>query len=266
MAERYAVHRYEKSLLKVEDQIFSEQQNKKRERHEDLMKKREEAIVTRRGENRKLRHLARMNYDKYQKEYRIERRKLVHNRRMAKINGGFYVEPQPKLIFVIRLTGINKLAPKPRKILHLFRLRQIHNGTFLKVNKPILNMLKYVQPYVTYGYPTLTTVRKLIYKRGFGRIKKNKNIRGVGQRIPLDDNRKIHAELGQYGISCMEDLIHEIYTVGPHFKEANKFLWTFKLKCPRGGWLAKRHGFNEPRGGDWGNREEFINELINRMY
>ena len=39
----------------------------------------------------------------------------------------------------------------------------------LQVNKPILNMLKLVQPYVTYGYPSLKTVRELVYKRGFGK-------------------------------------------------------------------------------------------------
>ncbi|EER12130.1 60s ribosomal protein l7, putative [Perkinsus marinus ATCC 50983] len=63
----------------------------------------------------------------------------------------------------------------------------------------------------------------------------------------------------------MEDLIHEIYTVGPHFKEANNFLWPFKLSSPKGGFIRKRHGFNELRGGDWGNREQFMNNLIKRM-
>merc|ERR1719230_2352033 len=114
-----------------------------------------------------------------------------------------------------------------------------------------------IQSYVTYGYPTQHNVARLVYKRGFGRINR--------QRIPLDDNRKIHDALGKYGISCVEDLIHEIYTVGPHFKEANSFLWTFKLRSPKGGFVNKRHGFNEPRGGDWGNREELINKLVKRM-
>ena len=31
-------------------------------------------------------------------------------------------------------------------------------------------MLKLVQPYVTYGFPSLKTVRELIYKRGFGKV------------------------------------------------------------------------------------------------
>ena len=39
--------------------------------------------------------------------------------------------------------------------------------------------------------------------------------------------------LGKFGIICMEDLVHEIYTVGPHFKEASNFLWPFKLSSAR---------------------------------
>lgn len=31
-------------------------------------------------------------------------------------------------------------------------------------------MLKLVQPYVTYGFPSLKTVRELIYKRGYGKV------------------------------------------------------------------------------------------------
>ena len=36
---------------------------------------------------------------------------------------------------------------------------------------------------------------------------------------------------GKFGIICVEDLIHEIFTVGPHFKMANNFLWHFKVQC-----------------------------------
>merc|ERR1719213_634212 len=143
----------------------------------------------------------------------------------AKLEGNFFVEPEAKLLLVIRITGIIKISPKPRKVMQLLRLKQIHNGVFLKVNKPILNMLKLIGPYVTYGYPSLKSVRELIYKRGFGKVNK--------QRIPLSDNEIITASLGD---SCeiygMEDLVHEIYTVGPNFKQVSNFLWPFKLSNP----------------------------------
>eukprot|EP00438_Fugacium_kawagutii_P012258 Skav216874 [mRNA] locus=scaffold1042:370779:377771:- [translate_table: standard] len=143
------------------------------------------------------------------------------------------------------------------KVLQLLRLKQLHNGVFLKVNEPILNMLKLVQPYVTYGYPSLKTVRELVYKRGFGKVSK--------QRIPLTSNDIISESLGKHGIHGVEDIIHELYTVGPNFKQVSNFLWPFKLSSPKGGFINKRHGFCEARGGDWGNREELINELLRRM-
>ena len=98
-----------------------------------------------------------------------------------------------------------------------------------------MTMLRLVEPFVTYGAPTLKTVRELVYKRGHGKVS--------GNRIRLTDNAIIEATLGQFGIICVEDLIHEIYTVGPHFKEASNFLWPFKLNNPTGGWVDKRNHF-----------------------
>merc|ERR1719258_526632 len=196
------------------------------------------ATAAKKKERAEVRHALKMRTLKYDKEYASFNRKLINARRQAKTAGNFFVEPEPKLLFVTRIVGIIKMSPKPRKVLQLLRLKQIHNGVFLKVNKPILQMLKNVQPYVTYGFPTLKTVRELVYKRGFGKVNK--------QRIPLSDNEIISASLGEScGIHGIEDLIHEIYTVGPHFKQANNFLWPFKLSSPRGGYVVKRHGYCE---------------------
>ena len=117
-------------------------------------------------------------------------------------------------------------------------------------------MLRLVEPYVAYGEPNLKSVRELIYKRGFAKVDR--------QRIPITDNQIIEKELGKYDMICIEDLIHEIITVGPHFKEANNFLWPFKLSNPTGGWRERKvKHFVE--GGDSGNREIYINELIRKM-
>lgn len=116
-------------------------------------------------------------------------------------------------------------------------------------------MLKRVEPFVAYGYPNVKSVRELVLKRGYLKINK--------QRVPLTDNALIQQHLGKYGILCVEDIVHEIVTVGPHFREVNKFLWPFKLPNPRGGWRCKNTHFVE--GGDGGNRAELMNELIHRM-
>jgi large subunit ribosomal protein L7e len=193
--------------------------------------------------------------EKYVKEYRASERELIRAKRQAKNNGNFFVEDMPKVLLVVRVRGINRVAPKTKKILQLLRLRQLNNATFMKVNFATMTMLQYIEPYVTYGKPTLKTINDLIYKRGYGKVNK--------QRIPLTENKVVEGVLGEHGLICVEDLIHEIHTCGPHFKEANNFLWPFKLSNPLGGWKDK--GIHFAEGGDAGNREELINALVAKM-
>merc|ERR1719450_1615578 len=253
MADRYLIP---KDVF-AEGAAISENSKKKVERNTKLHKEKTAALVEKKKEIRDRRRKLKIRTLGYEKQYKANEKKLISLRRQAKAKGNFFVEPEAKVLFVTRIVCINKLAPKPRKILQLLRLRQIHNGVFLKVNKPVVNMLKCIQPYITYGYPSLKTVKELVYKRGHGKVNKS--------RIPLSDNEIISEAIGKYGIHGVEDIIHEIYTAGPNFKHVSNFLWPFKLSAPRGGYVYKRHGFNEPKGGDWGNRMELINELISRM-
>lgn len=194
--------------------------------------------------------------ESYTKEYRDAEREEIRLARVAKSEGSFYVPAQPKLAFVVRIKGIGKIEPKKRKTLQLLRLLQVNNGVFIRLTKATSEMLRIVEPLVTYGYPNLKTIRELIYKRGYAKVQK--------QRLPLDDNAIIEAHLSSYGIVCMEDLIHEIFTVGPNFKQASNFLWPFKLSNPTGGFRTRKFKhFIE--GGDLGNREEHINTLIRQM-
>jgi len=253
MAERYLINKVDVSTGAAVPELVK----LRVARDEALEAEKNKASTAKKAEQDEQRQALKKRTLEYEQEYAGREKQLVDLRREAKINGNFFVEPEAKLLFVTRIVGIIKISPKPRKVLQLLRLRQLHNGVFLKVNKPILQMLKLVQPYVTYGYPSLKTVRQLIYKRGYAKIQKD--------RIPLTDNQIISDRLGEHGIHGMEDLVHEIYTVGPKFKEANKFLWPFKMSAPRGGFKCKRHGYCEMNGGDWGNREEKINELVARM-
>lgn len=193
--------------------------------------------------------------EEYVAEYKNAEKAVIEAKRAARASGSFYVEPQAKLAFVVRVRGINNVSPKVRKIMQLLRLRQINNGVFVKLNHATLQMLQMVRPYIAWGYPNLKTVKELIYKRGFGKINK--------QRVALADNSLIEEALGSKNIVCVEDLVHEIFTVGKNFKEANNFLWPFKLNSARGGMEKKLLHFVE--GGQSGNRENLINELVHRM-
>jgi large subunit ribosomal protein L7e len=196
--------------------------------------------------------------ESYVKEFQEQEKSLVTLKRAARKAGTFYVEPEPKLLFVMRLRGINGMHPKTRHIMKVLRLLQIHNGVFMRVNKATMNNLVKVDPYIMYGYPNLKTVRQLLYKRGFAKIN--------GQRVPLTDNKIIEDGLSEKtkgAVICMEDMIHQIHSVGPYFKECCKFLWPFKMNNPAGGLSRIRHHFVE--GGDAGNREEYVNNLIAKM-
>merc|ERR1711988_636613 len=229
---------------------------KKRKTQEKIMNNRLEEAASAKRSRKAKRIEAYRNAEDYTKEYRALARQQVRMRRQAKAAGNHFVEPEAKLMFVVRIRGLNDMHPKTKKILQLMRLRQMNMGVFMKVSKAATEMLKRVEPYISYGYPNVKSVRDLIYKRGYGKVNKN--------RIPLNDNSVIEGALGNTcGIKCMEDLVHEIVTVGPNFTKANNFLWPFKLRPAKGGQPKKRKGFCE--GGQAGNREDLMNRLIQKM-
>merc|ERR1712096_559992 len=148
---------------------------KKRKTQEKLANEKAVATAETKKANKAKRAAAYKSAEKYVKEYRSLARARVRMHRQAKAAGNHYVEPEAKLMFVVRIRGLN----------------------------------------------------------------------------------------GKHGIICMEDLVHEIVTVGPHFTQANNFLWPFKLRAAKGGLAKKRKGFCE--GGQAGNREDKMNDLIARM-
>merc|ERR1719244_2214832 len=172
--------------------------------------------------------------ENYVKEYRDLEREDIRLKRDAKKEGAVMVPGEAKLAFVIRIRGVNQVHPKVRKVLKLFRLLQINNGIFVKLNKATINMLRICEPFIAWGYPNLKSIKNLV-----------------------EDN------LGKSGMICIEDVVHEIFTVGPNFQKATSFLWPFKLNNPTGGWRKKTNHFVE--GGDFGNREEQINVLLDSM-
>ncbi|KAJ9151980.1 60S ribosomal protein L7 [Pleurostoma richardsiae] len=229
---------------------------KKRKSQEKARAEKQAEIEKKKQANKEKRQVIFKRAEAYVKEYRDAEREKVRLTRLSKANGEFYVPAEAKLIFLIRIKGINKIPPKPRKILQLLRLLQINNGVFIKATKATTEMIKIIEPWVAYGYPNLKSVKELIYKRGYGKVNK--------QRVALTDNAVIEESLGKYGIVCIEDLVHEIFTVGPNFKQASNFLWPFKLSNPTGGFRPRKFKhFIE--GGDLGNREENINALIRQM-
>jgi large subunit ribosomal protein L7e len=192
----------------------------------------------------------------YEAEYADLEKVAIDNRRTAKANNSIYVAPEGKVVFVIRIRGIIGVSPKVKKILQLFRLRQINNAVFIRLNAASEKMLRLIEPYISYGYPSLKSVKDLVYKRGYGKVS--------GQRIPLSTNAVIKSTLGDKGIDCIEDVIHEIYTCGPEFKAVANFLWPFKMNSPTKGFRGKKVNHHN-EGGSAGMSGDKINLLIKKM-
>ncbi|XP_029965960.1 60S ribosomal protein L7-like 1 [Salarias fasciatus] len=130
-----------------------------------------------------------------------------------------------KLAFAVRIREIKGVSLQVRKVIQMLRLRKIFSGSFVKVCKTSVAMLKVVEPYVAWGFPNLKSVRELVLKRGQTRVGR--------RRVPLTDNAFIEQHMGKHGIICLEDLIHEVYSVGKSFRAANNFLLPFRLSVAR---------------------------------
>ncbi|OUM55912.1 hypothetical protein BVG19_g5531 [[Candida] boidinii] len=166
-----------------------------------------------------------------------------------------------KLVFVVRVQGPlgAKIPVKSKKILNILRLNHLYNGVFIKLNSNIEPLLKLVSPYIVIGKPSLSTIRNLIQKRGQVDssitnnsttdnnnntnliIQNNDNTEEIINEKPvvssqLNDNNFIEEKLGDHGIICVEDIIHEIVTLGDNFKTVCNFLKPFELNPPINGW------------------------------
>ncbi|KAM6183340.1 ribosomal protein uL30-like [Erethizon dorsatum] len=159
------------------------------------------------------------------------------------------------LAFVVRLQSINGVSLLVQKTIARLRLKKLFSGVFVKVTPHTLKMLRIVEPYVTWGFPNLKSVRELILKRGQAKVK--------NKTFPLTDNTVIEEHLGKFGVICLEDLIHEIAFPGAHFQEIACFLRPFHLSVARHA-TKNRVGFLKEMGSP-GYRGERINQLIRQL-
>lgn len=133
------------------------------------------------------------------------------------------------LLFVIRVKGPTnvKIPHKVFKILSVLRLETINTGVFIKLTSSVFSLLKLISPYIVIGKPSLSSVRSLLQKRS--KVMYKRPNESNESEIILNDNNIIEEKLGEFGLICMEDVIHEIYSIGEYFQNVVFFLQPFKL-------------------------------------
>ncbi|XP_006926607.1 60S ribosomal protein L7-like 1 [Pteropus alecto] len=184
-----------------------------------------------------------------------QQRDKVRLRRLEVKPHGLEMPDEHSLAFVVRIQRINGVSLMVKKTIAKLRLKKIFSGVFVKVTPHTIKMLRVVEPYVTWGFPNLKSVRELILKRGQAKVK--------NKIIPLTDNTVIEEHLGKFGVICLEDLIHEIAFPGKNFQAISGFLCPFHLSVARHA-TKNRVGFLKEMGLP-GYRGERINQLIRQL-
>lgn len=163
-----------------------------------------------------------------------------------------------KLVFVVRIRDPVGMPKNVKKALTTLRLKSVNEGVFCRYNPSNKKKLQLLEPWVTYGVPSKAIITDLIRRRGHGWIN--------GKRIPLSDNTIVENALGEKtdgGVICVDDLVHELHSVGDEFGRVTKFLWTFQLAAPKSKFQKEKLNFKD--GGDYGDRGEQMDDLIRQM-
>jgi large subunit ribosomal protein L7e len=120
--------------------------------------------------------------------------------------------------------------------------------------------LKPLDAYVAYGYISNKSVVELVHRRAYISTPK------TGGRTALSDNLMVEKVLGDRGLLCLNDLSHEIFTIGPNFAPATSILTTFKLSAPVGHFEKKIldiHDQVEEKGGFLADKmDDFLNKIL----
>lgn len=130
-------------------------------------------------------------------------------------------EDEQKVVVVFRHRAHHIANEECHKILESLGLGRLHKTVLLKNTPETVALLKIVDPYVCYGYPNIQTVRDLIFKHGFLRIN--------GKKTAISSNKLIEDHLGEHGCICIEDVVHDLFTVSDNFKNVRQMLIPFKV-------------------------------------
>lgn len=159
------------------------------------------------------------------------------------------------LVFCVRTRDHIGAPRQVKKALSRLRLRNIHEGVFVRYDESHRKLLHLVEPFVVYGRPNKGVIRDLIERRGYGKVD--------GSRVPLSDNTVVEDALGDVNIICVDDLVHELDTVGPNFGKAAGFLWPFRLADSKTEF--ERRTLKMKDGKDYGDKGEGVNEYIKQV-
>lgn len=131
------------------------------------------------------------------------------------------------LTLVVRVHDDKGLTTESYELLSAkLGLKSIGDAVFIKRNNDVISILQKVKPYVLYGKPSQNIVSELVSKKAFVKVD--------GAEEQLVDNTVVEKYMGQKcGFVCLEDVSHEIFTMGKNFENVREMLAPFKIKLDK---------------------------------
>jgi len=153
-----------------------------------------------------------------------------------------------KTFFVVRIRGGVDAQKTVEATLTMLRMERNNYATILKESPSYVGMLRKVKDYVTWGEPSVETVKLLLKTRG----------KITGDQKVTDDVLK------ELGYENVEKLANAIVTGEVELSQLNGIKPFFRMHPPKKGFkrTVKRPYKDH---GELGYRGEAINELIKRM-
>jgi len=153
--------------------------------------------------------------------------------------------------FVVRIHEGRHASEEIKTVLKRLGLVKKYDATFIRLDEQGIASLKPIDAYVAYGYISNKSVEELVHRRAHSLA--------TGTKKPLTDNLTVEKKLGDKGILCLNDLSHEVFTVGEHFDAAVKLMCVFQLSAPIGSYekkILQAHDAVEEKGGFLGDEME----------
>ncbi len=160
------------------------------------------------------------------------------------------MEVSTNTFLVVRIKGSVGASEEERSTLKLLNLPRSNYATIVKNASSYLGMLRKVQHYITWGEPTLKTIKRLLMKKG-----------------ELNGGKKLNEEqVKALGFNSIDELAEKIFfgeVTLSQLKEKGLKPY-FRLHPPRKGF---KHSIKRPfkDKGEYGYRGREINELVIRM-
>ncbi|KAI9254047.1 ribosomal protein L30, ferredoxin-like fold domain-containing protein [Sporodiniella umbellata] len=236
----------------------SENLLKKRKRNEKAAAEKAQERLEAKKKAKKARSKQFKRADEFVKDFRTKEQQM---RRIKTIESGKNKLAKTKkgtngVVFVARIKTEKAIHKDMLRALKNLRLTKMNSGVFVICDEKNMQDLLRIEPFVTYGKPSLKTIRELIMKRGSTQVE--------GKSTPLNNNAMIEAALGEHDVICLEDIIHEISTQGEHFTTVATFLEPFQLHNPDKGWRQKKLK-DVMKSSEEESAEDDINKLVETM-